>query len=46
MISGAVVGNFFIVLVLDFVIVFIIVIGNRGRKQRGHHGAKPNNAWW
>ena len=46
MIFVAIVVNFFIVSVLDVVIVFIIFGGNRGRKQRGHHGAKPNDVWW
>ena len=35
-----------IAIVLDVAIVFIIVGGNRGREQRGCHGAKPNDTWW
>ena len=42
----SIVVNFCIVSVLDVVIVILIFGVNNGRKQSGHHVAKPNDAWW
>ena len=46
MVFVSIVVNFCIVSVLDVVIVILIFGVNNGRKQSGHHVAKPNDAWW